>query len=196
MGINKVKKRTKRLLSWVVLFLLTSNFIQAQEFNLVNNESSLKVYGTSNLHDWDINAEEQSGIITFKNLKTATIEKCNLKVVVESLKSGKNGMDKNTFKALNSDSYSTITYHLNAIKNSTDNGDGTFQVKSLGDLTISGVKKEISLDFLVTVSQGKIMLTGEKTINMTNYNIEPPKALLGTITTGEEVTIKFSSTFK
>ncbi|MBU2996661.1 YceI family protein [Cellulophaga baltica] len=190
------KRTITRVLSLFAFIVFTSNFIQAQEFSLTNNESSLKVYGTSNLHDWHIDAEEQSGVIKFKNLKTAVIEKCNLKVTVKSLKSGKNGMDKNTFKALNSDSYSYITFNLTNIKNSIDNGDGTFQVKSLGDLTISGVKKQIGLDFLVTISQGKIMLTGEKTLNMTHYKIEPPKALLGTITTGEEVTIKFSSTFK
>jgi polyisoprenoid-binding protein YceI len=190
------KKIVWSVFGLIAFILFTSNSIQAQEFNLVNTESSLRVYGTSNLHDWDINAEEQSGSITFKNLKTAAIEKCTLNVVVESLKSGKNGMDKNTFKALNSDSYSNITFNLTNIKNSIDNGDGTFQVKSLGDLTISGVKKQIGLDFLVTISQGKIMLAGEKTINMTHYKIEPPKALLGTITTGEEVTIKFSNIYK
>ena len=42
----------------------------------------------------------------------------------------------------------------------------------------------------------KVVLKGEKTFKMTEFKIDPPKALLGTITTGDEITIKFNTIFK
>jgi hypothetical protein len=45
------------------------------------------------------------------------------------------------------------------------------------------------------IASNMVALEGEKTFNMTDYAIEPPKALFGTITTGDEITIKFKSIF-
>ena len=71
-----------------------------------------------------------------------------------------------------------------------------FHVKCFGDLFISGVKKRVSLDFKMAVFESKIVLSGEKDIKMTDFNIDTPRALLGTITTGDNVKIKFTSTFE
>src|SRR5690606_34895070 len=114
MGINI--RICKNIIGFIAFFLLTSNLTRAQEFNLINKESSLKIFGTSNLHDWEIDAEEQSGTIAFKNLEDGNIEKCDVKIVAESLKSGRSGMDKNTFKALNTRKYNSISFHLVEVK--------------------------------------------------------------------------------
>src|SRR5690554_7592222 len=51
------------LLSKTLLFALTLFVSQtyAQEYSLNNATSELTVFGTSNLHDWDVKAEKQSG---------------------------------------------------------------------------------------------------------------------------------------
>lgn len=194
--MNLNKKILKRVLSFLTLFLLTANFVQAQQFNLVNNESKLSVLGTSSLHDWHVTAENQSGKIIFKNLELGEIEKCSIEIAAESLKSGKSSMDKNTYKALKTDSFKTITYQLIEVKETTNKGNGKFYLHTQGDLTIAGVKKRISLDFWTTIIDNKIILSGEKKFKMTEFNIDPPKALFGTITTGDDITIKFSTIFK
>ena len=190
------KKTLTRVISFIALVILTSNLIQAQQFNLVNGESELTVLGTSSLHDWHVTAEKQSGKIIFKNLELGEIEKCNIEIVAESLKSGKSSMDKNTYKALNTGDFKTITFQLVEVKETTSKGDGKFIVHTLGDLTIAGVKKRVSLDFSVSIIDNKITLIGEKKFKMTEFKIDPPKALFGTITTGDDITIKFSTTFK
>lgn len=189
------KKIFTRVLGLITLFILTSNLSQAQQYNLSNQESSLTVLGTSSLHDWHIKAENQSGKIIFKNIESGEIEKCNIEIVAESLKSGKSSMDKNTYKALNTDSFKTITFQLVEVKETTSKGNGKFTVHTQGDLTIAGVKKRVSLDFSTTISDNKITLIGEKKFKMTDFNIDPPKALFGTITTGDDITIKFSTIF-
>lgn len=186
----------KRVLSLVALFVLTSLLIQAQQFNLINNESTLTVFGTSSLHDWHITAEQQSGKIVFKNLEAGQIDACSINIMAESLKSGKSSMDKNTYKALNTSSYKTISFQLTNIKETTNKGNGKFILKAEGDLSVSGVKKQIPLELSLNIIDGKISLIGEKKIKMTDFKIQPPKALLGTITTGDDITIKFSTIFK
>ena len=189
-------KKPNRVVSIIILFFLTFNLISAQQFNLLNGESKLTVLGTSSLHDWHVTAENQSGKIVFKNLETGEIEKCNVEIVAESLKSGKSSMDKNIYKALKTDSYKTISFQLVEVKETVNKGNGKFTVHTQGDLTIAGVKKRVSLDFTTTIADNKITLVGEKKFKMTDFKIDPPKAMFGTITTGDEVTIKFSTIFK
>ncbi|WP_345277948.1 YceI family protein [Litoribaculum gwangyangense] len=180
----------------MVILLIVPNLFQAQEFNLNNKESSLTVYGTSSLHDWHITAETKSGKIFFENLETGQLSKCDFTVFAESLKSGKKSMDKNTYKALNTDTHKNISFQLVDVKDIVKKGTGKFLLKCTGNLTITGVKKLIPLEFNTEISDGKVVLTGEKTIKMTDFNVEPPKALLGTITTGNEITIKFNTIYK
>lgn len=192
----KTHKLSTRILSLIILLTVTFNLTQAQEFKLLKEESSLKIMGTSSIHDWHEVAEDQSGKINFNNLETGQIEKININIVAESLKSGKRGMDKNTYKALKTDKYKTISFQLTEVKNTVSKDNGIFDVNAIGDLTIAGVKKTISLDFTLSVTDSKIKLTGEKKIKMTEFNIEPPTALFGTITTGDEITVEFSTIFK
>ena len=105
-------------------------------------------------------------------------------------------MDKNTYKALKTDNYKTISFQLADVKSVSNKGNGNFVLNTEGDLTISGVKKRIRLNFNISIIDSKIKLTGEKKIKMTDFNIDPPKALFGTITTGDDITIKFSNIFK
>lgn len=192
----KTHKLSTRILSLIILLTVTFNLTQAQEFNLLKEESSLKIMGTSSIHDWHEVAEEQSGKINFNNVETGQIEKITINIAAESLKSGKRGMDKNTYEALKTDKYKTISFQLTEVKKTVSKDNGVFDVNAIGDLTIAGVKKTISLDFTLSVADSKIKLTGEKKIKMTEFNIEPPTALFGTITTGDELTIEFSTIFK
>ena len=194
--MNTLKKTNSSVLTLIAFIALTFNLSQAQTFNLSNQESSLTVLGTSSLHDWHITAENQGGKISFKNLSEGSLEACTLVVTSESLKSGKSSMDKNTFKSLKTNEHKTITFHLAEVKEVTNKGNGKFYVKTMGDLTIVGVKKRVSLDFNMDTTSGKVTLTGEKKFKMTDFKIDPPKALLGTITTGDDITIKFSTIYK
>ncbi|WP_142786283.1 YceI family protein [Changchengzhania lutea] len=180
----------------IIVTFLVSQLGNAQQFSLDNKESSLIVLGTSNLHDWHITAETHKGLIQFNDIKACGIEKLKIAVVVESLKSGKKSMDKNTYKALHSDRFGKITYELTDIKDVTNKSDGKFHITSLGNLTIMDVTKPISLDLSVDIIKNKIVVSGTKKINMTDFNVKPPTALFGTITTGEDVTIKFTTIFK
>jgi polyisoprenoid-binding protein YceI len=142
-----------------------------------------------------LDAEEQSGLIEFSDLASADISRLKFSVESESLKSGKSSMDKNTFKALNTDKYKTIDFDFKDVKSIEKLNENTYTVALNGNLTVSGVTKQVTIGFKLVIDNNLIKLNGEKSILMTDFGIDPPKALLGTIKTGNEITIAFKPVF-
>jgi polyisoprenoid-binding protein YceI len=190
-------KNLKNLIKTTMIALLVAmTFTQvafAQEAKVNNTNSKLTIFGTSNLHDWDMKAEKLSGIATFKmeDGKLTGIDKLSFAVDVESLKSGKSGMDKNAYSALNSNNHKTINYTLSRVSKVTETGSNTYTIEATGNLRIAGETKQVPITFTARTSGNSVTLTGKVNMNMTHYKIDPPRALMGTVRTGEELTIDF-----
>lgn len=191
---------TKNL--WLVLgsFLImvfSANTMVGQTFNVNNGASSLKVEGTSNIHDWEMTAKDLQGSmkVQMEDGQLVQLEQLQFAVVAESLKSGKGGMDKNTYKALNTDKHKTITYELKSVKNLDCTSKTSCKITTNGVLTISGTRQNVELIFDAKVAGDKITLSGNKKIKMSDYKVDPPTAMFGTITTGDDVNIKFQTVF-
>ena len=184
-----------KVLLLTVLFSFSFSAI-GQNFTLNQSDSSLKILGTSNIHDWEMKANEQMGSISFKDMTTAEMSKLEIVVTAEALKSGKKSMDKNTYKALNTKTHEEIKYVYERTTSKEKVGDNHYKINTQGELTLNGVTKPISLSFSMTTNSNVITLKGEKKIKMTDYNVEPPTALFGTIKTGDEVNIVFDTKLK
>lgn len=187
------KNITKFLLSLAILLILSTPQVYSQTFNLNNQASKLTISGTSSLHDWDIIAEQQKGQIVLNISNELKIEKLTLEVTAESLKSGKGAMDKNTYKALNTSKHKSINFQLTDVKQIKMSENDSYNIEMAGNLTIAGVTKKLNLQLDMQVASDKVTLNGKKAFKMTDFGIKPPKALLGTITTGDEVTITFNT---
>lgn len=177
-----------------MVFVMTySTALIAQNYKLDPSNSNLIVFGTSNLHDWEIKAESQQGNLVLNS--DNDIKSLQISIEAEGLKSGKSGMDKNTYKALNTKSYKTIEFKYTKTTSIDKKDDNSYKLTIQGDLKVNGVTKNISMTIDVQVTNNNVTLTGKKTIKMTEFEVEPPTALLGTIKTGDEVTISFNSKF-
>nr|WP_297789468.1 YceI family protein [uncultured Allomuricauda sp.] len=198
---SQFKKRTFSIKSVILLmtFGLIPIALAAQSYQISTSEGEVMVTGTSTLHDWEEVAEQKSGSISLDNTgELPKINTLNFKVEAESLKSGKGAMDKNTYKALNTKKYKEIVFDMKSVKSISPvvSVSNRYKVVATGDLTIAGSTKTIDLPFNMTINGTKVMLEGKKALKMTDYGVEPPKALLGTITTGDDIEVHFNTIWK
>ena len=168
--------------------LLTSAVSFSQTFNLIKAESKMSVQGTSTLHDWESEVKDISLKLTNNN---RTIDNVELKLNVRSIKSGKSGMDDNTYKAMKADKFPHITLTASGM---TYNGT---TITGTGKLTIAGVSKTIPLTVKVEEwNAGSYHLIGTISMKMSDHGITPPTAMLGAIKTGDDIKIVFDLILK
>lgn len=180
-----------------IVFIMGATGIKAQVYNLINDSSEIKLEGTSNIHDWEIDVKSINGKLVLKENRNmlTDIETLQIKIPSNSLKSGRKGMDKNTYKALQTDQFETIGYELEKVKDMDCISKTQCVVTSSGNLTITGIKKPVDLSFEAILSDNKAVFIGGYSLKMSEYGIVPPRALFGTITTGDELHIKFKTIF-
>ena len=189
-----MKTSSCTLLLFTLLLAFTSSIAHAQtKFQSVGGVK-LTIEGTSNIHDWDMKSDKGYCSSLFDITKTGTlngVSYINFTVPAESLKSEHKAMDKNTYKALNTEKYSSISFTASSVT-IKPNGTVGYLLTAKGRLTISGVTKDVVLTATGTMNADKsISYNGAYKIKMTDYNVEPPTIMLGAIKTGEFVTVKF-----
>ncbi len=178
----------KTLLIPFALLLLTALPLHAQQAYKIGEKSTTQVKGTSTMHDWESVVEGISGTaqITCENGAVQQIQSLNATFKAKSIKSGKGRMDNITYDAIKADKHPTITFELTNFKPAAAG-------KSIatGNLSIAGVKKEVSIEGSTKMEADKVLINGEYTLKLTDYGIEPPTAMLGAIKVGNEITIAF-----
>jgi len=159
----------------------------------------IAVAGTSTLHDWDMVTEKANCDIAFNfdGNNLTGLSALAFSVKSESLKSDHKGMDKNAYKALNTEKYPEISF-ASSFANVRSNGPNSYVISAKGKLTISGVSKEVWLAGVSTVNPTdmSIQTSGSAKVKMSEYNVEPPSFMFGAMKTGDDVTVKFSVTLK
>jgi len=106
------------------------------------------------------------------------------------MRSGKDGLDKNMLKALNAEKYPTIHFVLSTAKLGIARGD-TLPVSADGELTISGVKKPVTVVGNLVRGKDGVRLEGQHAMKMTDFNVQPPKLMMGTIKVKDPLTVFF-----
>lgn len=184
-----------KLLTIILVGFLASFSTQAQSiFNLDNATSNVIVKGTSSLHDWEAKAESNEASFTATLNDEGLIESVSelvFTVDVKSIESGKGMMNGKIYSAFDSKKHPKIVFTLSEIKEITQ--DSIF---ATGVLAMAG--KEQTVDLVVNYQiqdDLSIKIAGSKSLMMTDYGMKPPKAMLGTLKTGDEVEIVFDVVF-
>ena len=163
-------------------------------------EADIKVSGTSNLHDWTMEAKAISCSAKFNfhsgNDQPESLTALTLSVPVQELKSGESGMDSRAYTALKAKQFNTIVFELTSATLTAGRKD-QFQVKSMGTLSIAGVSKPVAMDAACLIDAGgDITCSGSAKLKMTDYQIKPPTFMLGALKTGNDLTINFKLVVK
>lgn len=108
-----------------------------------------------------------------------------LTIPVEEMKSDKEGLDKNMYKALKSAANPHIVFRLA----SAAAGESAFRVA--GELEVAGQRRPIELDVRASETPEGIVLEGTQALVMSDYGIKPPSMFLGTLKTDPRVVIEW-----
>lgn len=159
---------------------------------VLTEASTLWVTGTSSLHDWQCDAAQVDGWLDAEVGETLTgIPVAEITVRSDALECKNGTMNKKTRNALDADKNSTIRFKLTKAEVVPGTGN-VFSVKATGQLTIAGVMRPITTTVAGKVmADGQVRLTGALPITMSDYGIDPPTALLGTLKTGDDVVVHF-----
>jgi polyisoprenoid-binding protein YceI len=158
------------------------------------------VSGTSTLHDWTVKSNIVNGHAEFSgqwkavSAATNTLHSIDLVIPVDSLKSTEgSGMDKTMYDALNLKQFPTITYSLikASLKASPSNQDSAYHFDTTGQLTVAGAAHQVNLDVgVLPQGDGRLTITTDISLKMTDFGIKPPTAMMGMIKSGDAITVK------
>jgi polyisoprenoid-binding protein YceI len=179
----------------IILFALLAVIILGLNVSTAQNKVKafkMTVQGTSSLHDWEsvIEKIECKASYTIEQSVLTEIKEAIVKIPVESIKSPKGKMmDNKTYEAFDHKKNPMIIFALSSVKTNASVAD------LKGMLTMAGAAQPIDLRVTYKIlPNGDLQITGTKKIKMTDFRMEPPTAMMGTIKVGDEVTVKFELT--
>ena len=157
--------------------------------------TSVTIKGTSSLHEWQMQGTTISGVVetdpqtwSDEGQKAALAK---VSIPIASIRSDHERMDRIMRDALKADTNPNIDYQTITAALLKRNAD-SFVVRTSGKLTIAGVTRDIPLDVTVQrTGDGRYVCSGEALIRMTDFGVKPPVAMLGTLKTGDQVTVAF-----
>ena len=190
--MTKMKTNTLKLFAVVTAFLGISSFATAQKSYTLDSKSTFSVAGTSTLHDWEMKSTSGTGTATLNiaNGKLTEIDALTVTLLAESVKSEKKSMDKVAYETLKTDKNKNIKYVL---KSAEKVNETTWELT--GTYTIAGVSKVYKTSVKTTVTKEGLNLQGTNKITFSDFGMKSPTAMLGTIRTGQDLTIKFNLNF-
>jgi polyisoprenoid-binding protein YceI len=193
MYMMKYKKTAFLLLLFIIICLKSVG----QSFDLNKENSSVKISGTSNLHDWEMYLNDFDCSVTFKSDKSVLkeISKVSFSCKSKDIKSNNSIMDKKTYAALNAETYPEIKFNsltMNGIKTVNSKFSGILR----GNLLIAGISNAVAVPFtgfvINTAGKNEISVSGSVELQMSDFKISPPTAIMGTLKTGNIVILSFS----
>lgn len=174
----------------LLLSLVVSGFAQDV---YKTQKASVVIKGTSTLHDWEMKSEAFScqSAFVLDNNKVSGVKSLSLSIPVQTLKSGKGAMDKNAYSALKAENHKQISYTISSTKLVGD------KLICTGNLTIAGVTKAMDVEATCALNaDNTIVCKTIKSFKMSEFKVEPPSFMFGSVTTGDDITLEFNLTFK
>jgi len=159
-------------------------------------DSKVYVRGTSSMHDWEVAFKKYDVEFSFRNSDNGKMSISSVKAVFAgaSVTSENNIMTGKARDALMVREHPEIVFISDGAENIVLN-DGKINGTLKGKLSLGGVSKSIEIGFSGNIKGDSILISGSEEVNMADYGIKPPTALLGTLKTGEKVTVELRLSF-
>jgi len=185
--------------AWLIAILAISFPLPSSgqaKAKLILPESKVSVRGTSSMHDWEVAVEKYEVEFLLKHSDNGKISISNIRAAFSgaSVTSDNSIMTGKARDALKVKEHPEIVFISDKAENVV-RSEGKISGTLIGKLSLGGVSKSIDIVFTGNIKGDSIHITGSEEVNMADYGIKPPTALLGTLKTGEKVTIELQLIF-
>lgn len=151
--------------------------------------------GTSTLRSWSCTApridaaiDADDGAVTTVLAGQKAVKAVTLTFSVAQLDCDNNKMNRHMMKALNAEGHQTIRFRLTGYELARGSTvTGTLQ----GTLQLHGQTRPISFPATFAAASGALRVTGQYPLKMTEWGVDPPTLMMGTLKVGEVVTVNF-----
>ncbi|MFU8812325.1 MAG: YceI family protein [Balneolaceae bacterium] len=195
----------KRLLFIPLLFSLLFAIpeAKAQVLNLqLQAGHEMKIDGSANVRSWDADVKNINASVRMINFDFESIENLlpehfqtmRLTIPVRNIESDSGRLTDNLQGYLKGDEYPVIRFTLNEVE-SIEYEDGQAVITAKGTVNAAGVDHQTTMVVNASLDGDTITFTGAQDLLMTNFNIDPPTAVMGTIRARDEITISYTVTF-
>jgi polyisoprenoid-binding protein YceI len=164
------------------------------------DSARITIAGTSNVHAYTaatttvriiaagLRNDAMGETVWTKAFEPGAVERFEIAVPATTLKSDKDGLDKNMYKALKTQEHADITFKLTRFEVTAVGA-----ARAIGTLRIAGVEREVAFDVKAERKGSVLAVSGALDLLMTDYGITPPKAMLGMLKTDPKITVTFEA---
>jgi hypothetical protein len=125
-------------------------------------------------------------------LRTSDIEGLELTVPVATLKSGKDGLDKNMRADLKAEKNPEIRFRMKSytLAENAVTAD-TVGIQAEGTLFVAGEERPATISGRLYAGDGGMWLDGRHALRMTDFGVTPRKMMMGALKVRDDITVRF-----
>lgn len=183
------------LLLIATLALLTVGIVGWQTSSYTfDRDGKIWVEGTSTIHDWDCQVGQFAGTLDadVEDAGMTALGGAGLTVLVQGIDCDNGTMNGKLRDALGE---APVRYTLTSATLGGPEADGWFSTNTTGRLTIAGTTQTVQMVVKgKALDGGHFRFTGQQVLKMTDFGVDPPTAMLGTLKTGDQITVHFDVT--
>ena len=203
---------------WIGLAGLLSTQCTAQTQYVPSNDSRVWIEGTSNVTDFTCSTQQIDGharlalrgtflpaaassdsMPTHSTAPSRSSESPTVqaRVPVRTLDCGKRRQNRDLYDAMKAGEHPAIHYTIVKadVMATPDSSRDHYVLEAIGELTIAGATRTVRLTLQGRrLDDGRMHAQGTLPIQMTNFDVEPPTAMLGLIRVHDEITVHFDIT--
>jgi len=199
-NLSKTISTIAIIIAAVILGAMPQSLMAQTTYKLIaDKDVSIKVLGTSNVHDWMMAStvmESQGDFKLSSDHQLTGLSSFSFSLEARSLKSEHSSMDDRTYKTMKADQFPKVAYKLSSAV-ITEVQKGKYSIKTTGELTIAGVTQTITMVVTAVVnSDNTITCSSSQPLKLTDYKIDPPTFMLGAMKVKNDLTIQFNLQYK
>ena len=199
---------SKAALVAAAIGLLAIGPLQGEKLTLVpvdNEQTKVFLEGTSNVRDWDATSTKIDGVVEFESNGTwseaafdpdSLVEnglRATVRIPADSLISDSRRLTSNMHDYLEVKAHRYIEFELKsvALNGRVDPDARSFTTDAEGLLTVTGNQREIAFPVEWAREGNLLILSGKAELKMSDFGIDPPTMMFGTLRAADEVTVEF-----